>query len=307
MIKIIKNDINMSLIPPSLYGQKPYRVIEQGLAISTSSKKEMEQLIGEFLVANRFNTEDVYLRLDLFVDANQQQLHLLEINSRLVDGWGASLNLARAAGHTVNCSGVNFPRWWHIPQNNLAYGAEFNLALAEVKNLGVEIAEVKNLSQVPRVYYYGWDRPLNIKCGLAPAYGFEAENKHRLVDFSEIWQGENVKIPQGYSIAKTPWEDIPQEQVIFKFVEKNSSDSQRAGKNVFYPDEIGKGRFAKQCYERGTLIAQDFVEPLEEKGGISQLVLLTAGATVVTGYVLWAPKGTRVITDAFWHGPLMWD
>ena len=103
-----------------------------------------------------------------------------------------------------------------------------------------------------------------------------------------------------------PWEEIPKEQVVWKFCEKNSADSLRAKTNIVYPQEAGRGKFVRQCYQRKSVIAQDLVPTLVTGDAMCQLILLAAGGKIVTGYTLWAPSGTRVITDAYAHGPLVW-
>ncbi|MFH1621017.1 MAG: hypothetical protein ABIB04_02945 [Patescibacteria group bacterium] len=313
-IQIIETTINHDLLPKSLYGDKPYRVDGKGLIIPHSFKHEIEKLLNKFLATRLFDKQGVFLRLDLFIDPELDRIHLLEINSRLVDGWGASFNIIRAAGEKVEelsvvASRALFPPFWYLPLSNRVYRNDFDFVLRELNLLGVSVLEAKTLGDIPPsewVYYYGWDRPKNNRPRLAPSSGYEIENKVHLADFSQTWHGDQVRIPRGYSRGNTVWDDIPREQVIFKFCEKQCPDSRRAGSNVLYPKEVGRGRFTKQCYNRGTIVAQDIVSSLEFEDRICQLVLLTSGETVITGYVLWAPRMARVITDAYEHGPLLW-
>jgi len=314
-MQVVEFPFDIAQFPTSLYGGKPFHVGNVGLELPCSIKTETERLIKEFLGICQFGVESVYLRLDLFVDPNLKKVHLLEINSRLVDGWGTAFSLSQAGGQRIeevlyDAKAAQFPALWHLPYNNEVYRNDFDFALRELNHLGVSATETAVLDEVPAgewLYYYGWDRPKEEKL-LAPCFGYEIEDKIHLTRFSRAWQGEQVKIPLGYSVCKEAWEDIPRERVIFKFCEKYGKDSKRARTSVLYPKEVGKGRFARQCYMRGTIVAQDLVAPFKARDErICQLVLLTSGARVITGYVIWAPLGTRVITDAYEHAPLIWS
>ncbi len=140
--------------------------------------------------------------------------------------------------------------------------------------------------------------------------GLLITQKHRVFCVGFIWIfcpiDTNVRIPRGYSVCDVAWEDIPRDRAIFKFCEKHSKDSDRAGTSVLYPEAVGKGRFTRQCYQRGTIVAQDLVPTLEANDKICQVILLTDAHAIITGYVLWAPRGTRIITDAYEHAPLIW-
>jgi hypothetical protein len=312
-IQIVEFPFDTTLFPSSLYGNKPYRVGNTGLNVPRSFKYEAERLIQKFLATSKFGTEGAYLRLDFFVDPNLEEIHLLEVNSRLVDGWGAGFSLARAAGQKLEeisaaAGRAEFPSLWHLPASNRVYRNDFDFAIRELCKLGISVTEIKSVGSIllgEWIYYYGWDRPEQV-LWIAPSSGYEIENKVHLARFSQAWQGEQVKIPRGYSICNTAWENIPRDRVIFKFCEKHGEDSERARTSVLYPEEVGKGRFAKQCYGRGTIMAQDLVPTLEVDDKICQLILLASGKAVVTGYVIWAPRGTRIITDAYEHAPLIW-
>ena len=314
-IQIVEFSFDKAQFPVSLYGNKPYNVGNIGLNIPRCIKEEAERLVQEFLTACQFEAERIYLRLDFFVDPNLKEIYLLEVNSRLVDGWGAAFSLARVAGQGIeeisaHAYRAKFPHLWHLPFSNRVYQSDFDFALHELNQLGVSVSELETLggqSSGEWVYYYGWDRPDKKGLRIAPSLGYEIENKVHLARFSREWRGRLVKIPLGYSVYGSVWEDIPREWVIFKFCEKHGKDSERAGKSVLYPDEVGKGRFVKQCYARGTIVAQDLITPLKVNDKICQLILLTNHAEVIAGYVLWAPRGTRIITDAYEHAPLIWS
>ena len=313
-IKVVDVSFDRNLFPKSLYGDKPYRLSNVGLSLSRDIKEETEDLVRHFLEMNRFVTEGVFLRLDLFVDPNLEAVHLLEINSRLVDGWSAGFSLARVAGQKPdelrrNASLANFPRYWHLPFANRVYRSDFDFALRELNDLGVPAVEISDFSGCPEgewIYYYGWDRPEGNDVLTAPRWGYEIENKIHLARFSRAWQGRQVGVPLGYCHDVAVWDEVPRDRVVFKFCEKHGKDSERAGTSVLYPSEVRKGRFVKGCYGRGTIVAQDMIHSFEIDRNVCQLVLLLSGATVVTGYVLWAPRRTRIITDAYAHAPLLW-
>jgi hypothetical protein len=312
-IQVVEFPFDKTQFPSSLYGSKPYRVGNIGLTMPRNIKHEAEQLVQEFLSVCQFKKEEVYLRLDFFVDPNLEEVHLLEINSRLVDGWGAAFSLAKAGGQNIeevaaDARRADFPHYWHLPFSNRVYRNDFDFALRELNQLGVDASELPTLNGKTDewIYYYGWDRPETNDALIAPQFGYEIENKIHLARFSRVWRGERVKVPLGYSLGTAAWEEIPRDQVVFKFCEKHSEDSDRARTSILYPDEVGKGRFARQCYGRGTIVAQDLVPTLESDGRICQLILLASSAAVIGGYVLWASHGTRIITDAYEHAPLVW-
>lgn len=314
-IQIVEFPFDRTMFPASLYGNKPYRVGNIGLMMPRRIKQEVERFVQEFLVVCKFGAEGVYLRLDLFVDPNLGEVHLLEVNSRLVDGWGAAFGLARIGGQGIEeISGdarrAGFPSLWHLPLSNRVYRNDFDFTLQELEQLGVSATELATLDggEIGEwIYYYGWDRPKGNGLLIAPSSGYEIENKVHLARFSQVWQGERVKIPIGYSVCSVAWEEIPRDRVIFKFCEKHGEDSERARASVLYPNEVGRGRFVQQCYARGTIVAQDLVESFEAGDKICQLILLTSGKAVIAGYVLWAPRGTRIITDAYEHAPIVWS
>ena len=139
-----------------------------------------------------------------------------------------------------------------------------------------------------------------------PTLRFELEHKLLLAEFSSVWTGNHIKIPRCF-YSPIYWDLIPKDRVVWKFCQKYSADSQRARTNIVYPDELGRGKFIRQCYQRKSVIAQELVPSLEVENATCQLILLAAEGKVITGYALWAPRGTRVITDAFSHGPLLWS
>lgn len=297
-------------LPRSLYGGWEYKVGSLGLTLTTKVLEELHQFLRAYLNFCGYAEDGVYLRLDAFVDAGSGSLRILEINSRFVDGWGSALNLCRLTDILVDRKHLKFPRFWHLPESNKQYRAEFDLARAELALLGVATEEVERGHARPDspIYYYAWGaqdrRP---ETGIFPAYGYELEDKTKLARFTRVWRGEIVTIPRCYIHPEDPWSSIPQAEVIFKFCEKGSPDAQTAGKSVMYARDIGKGKFARRCYERGTLIAQELVETVHHNGGLCQVIVMTCGAQPITGYVLWALEGTRVINDSSTHGPLKFD
>jgi hypothetical protein len=178
-IQISEFPFDRTIFPESLYGNKPYRVGNIGFKMARSIKEEADHLIQEFLAASSFETQGVYLRLDFFIDPSLEAIHLLEVNSRLVDGWGAALSLARAGGQGIEelSAGIDraqFPSLWHLPFSNRLYRNDFDFALRELNQLGASVAEVKELGATTSndwVYYYGWDRPGKNASQIAPSLG----------------------------------------------------------------------------------------------------------------------------------------
>ncbi|MDO8584280.1 MAG: hypothetical protein Q7R83_03830 [bacterium] len=313
LIDLVPLSIDASRFPCSLFAGHPFRLGGPGLSICRSVKAEAEACVQAYVRAAGCGTEGVFLRLDLFIAPERDRVAILEVNGRLVDGWGTAFQLAFAGGQprdeVVAAAGAGmFPRCWRLSRHNRAYKNDFAFTLRTLCELGVSVEE--QVDDAKRedgssVYFYGWDRPQEDR-SLVPAHAFQIERKEHLARFSRDWHGRSVTVPLGYHRTCAAWDEIPRDRVIFKFCEKGSDDSLRAGTSVVYPSESGRGRFARQCYERGTVMAQQMVPTIEIGGKMCQLVLLTSASRVLAGYVLWAPCGTRVITDAYEHAPLIW-
>ena len=103
MIRVIACSLKRDIIPTSLYAGRPYHVTGTGLELPRIMKQETERFIEEFVdyyyfhkhpvfggrPSHRYNTKETYMRIDFFVDPSLDYLHLLEVNSRFVDGWGS--------------------------------------------------------------------------------------------------------------------------------------------------------------------------------------------------------------------------
>lgn len=324
-VKIAEFEVDSAIIPASVYHdgrtEMPHRVTTSGLALSYGAFREVAQFIKMFSrdAMPDGNTAQHYFRLDAFFDPRSETLQLLEVNARFVDGWGIALNLSRAAGHTLmqhkDDIDVDFPCIWQLEDER--YRGEFELAIKEI-NLMNRYREhrsncVENGPDYQRnlteIYWYGYHAPRALKRVrmVAPRDGELLDNKMTLANFAAKWKGSVLQIPTFHSHEVCAWGQLP-EKVIFKFINKLGPEARRAHASVLYRDQIGSGRFAKRCYENGSLIAQDLVEGMEVCAGgesVLQAVILAVDDGPLTGYTLGAPKGTRIVNDSFTHGPLV--
>lgn len=109
---------------------------------------------------------------------------------------------------------ADFPSRWYIPSSNSAYQKDLDFTIQQLNRFGVAATELTNLDSASNewIYYYGWDRPKKYASRrLAPNLGYEIENKTHLAEFSQTWHGKQVKIPLGYSVVDTVWEEIPRD------------------------------------------------------------------------------------------------
>ncbi len=300
-------DINTRILPTSVYGNEPYLAQSLGGVVSGQVISELRVLLERFVsFCSVKKLPHVFFRIDGFF--NSEGLHVLEVNARFVDGWGIALNLSRAANISIPQEHLLFPELWHLPQAQKLYRNEFNLLRRELSFLGLHSKEVGTgaLGKGSPVYCYGFDYPERNEGNLlVPIYGKELDDKLMLARFSWEWHGVLVKIPLGYYKTLCDWEDVPK-NAIFKFRDKHGTESIKARGSVFYEDQLPRGNFLEQCYNREALIAQDLVVPCFTDDGrtIAQIEIQCCGTEPVCGYALFAPKGTRVVNDRYVHGPV---
>jgi hypothetical protein len=222
------------------------------------------------------------------------KLAVVEIGRSFPDGWGAALNLSRAAGIDIKPT-PDFPGRFVLQDE--AYRAELELLIAELGS-GRIIADSEPV-EGGSAFVYGYTDP-------------ELDDKRILAEFARGWSGGPVVIPQFYTPEDTAWADIP-EGVYLKFVDKQGPEAQRARFSVLRGKPEGKARFLRQCYEAGKLIAQQEIEGIGMKGEPympagqegenprAQVILLSQGAPI-TGYVQYSDKA--IINDDSVRGPL---
>ncbi len=100
-----------------------------------------------------------------------------------------------------------------------------------------------------------------------------------------------------YSVENSRWEDVPTD-VVFKFREKYGERSREARYSVARRAQVGKGKFMRKCYNEGSAIAQDYLDPLRfEDGSATQAIIMCSRAVPVVGYLQVAPQGIFVIND----------
>lgn len=275
MLTVRTFPLDDSIVAKRIYRDYPHQTTTVGCVIAEPARRELASFLEEFL---RFINcgENLYLRLDVFL--NGGVLNVIEINVELQDGWGVALNLLRASG--------NKPKPFNgavLPPEIIAYSEdyipEFELAQREFATIGhtMQIVGWRERQGVPSKSKY--------------------DDKLYLADFSRLWRGSLVHVPPMYSVENTVWEDLPYDAV-FKFREKYGEASRKARYSVARRVDIGKGKFMRQCYNAGTAIAQEYIEPLRlDDGSATQAIILCAGATPMTGYLQVAPQSIFVIND----------
>ncbi len=293
-----------TLVAPCIYRSDPHRATSLGVSLAGEYRQELRRLLTEFLEHNQAPETGVYLRLDCFLQP-EENLAIIEINASFVDGWGTALNLSRAAGHPLNLAGISFPEVW--TSRELAYRPELQLAVSELQLGGARRVEVlepdEALASKREVYWYGRFENYAGFPLVRPAAGIRLDNKTLLARFSREWNGRLITIPPFYLSDQTPWEQIPPD-VVFKLC--NKSEDPR--NSIRFRDELGNGKYFRRMYKEGGAVAQQRITPLTLRGGEpTQLIILAIGSKPVTGYLQIAQPGTRVINDNSVHGPLVFE
>ncbi len=307
MIQLNRFPLKSELVAPNIYGRYLHRTTDLGVLVPEEHRSELRRFLHEFLRFSGYPEKGVYLRVDAFM--NQGQLQIIEINAHFVDGWGIALNLARAAGRPVELNGASFPEIWTT--SNEIYRPELELACQELTLQGYRCRTMPYDEVLQRtdteVYWYGRfnryrDYPL-----VRPTFGQDLDNKYNLARFSWQWESALVEIPLYYSQEVTDWDELPR-NVVFKFCDKAGPEVARARSSVLYRDQIGKGKFVRQCYRAETAVAQEVIRPTRlDDGSLTQLIVMAAGSEPLTGYLQVVPAGTRIINDNSTHGPLIFD
>ncbi len=262
-------------------------------------KAELQEFLTQFLASAGAPDHGVYLRVDAFFD--ELCLKIIEINACFVDGWGIALNLTRAANHPVYLSHVRFPTLWVVEEKLYRPEAELacdELRLHDQQARVIRPGELKQMKKQPLVYWYGRSRDYP---NIVPAGGPSLDNKLHLARFSRGWQGDLVHTPHCHWNEATPWDELPPDGVV------KPCDKDRA--NSVQVSNISSHRLPvhlRQLYEAGKIVVQERIEPyLTPHGSPTQLIIMTAGARPIAGYLQIARPGTFCITDNSTHGPLL--
>ncbi len=263
------------IVATCIYRDYPHQTTNVGCVVGEATQRELRLFLKGFLRYLRCE-DHLFLRIDAFLAG--EVLNVIEINVELQDGWGVALNLLRASG--------NKPKHWNgatLPVEIIArsedYIPEFTLAAHEFATLGHTMQVVRSHEQHQVLAKSVYD------------------DKLFLAEYSQSWCGTLVHVPKMYSIQNTTWEHIPKD-VVFKFREKYGETSRAARYSVATREQIGRGKFMRQCYDAGSAIAQDRIEPLRlEDGSSTQAIILCSGATPVVGYLQVAPKDVFIIND----------
>lgn len=275
MPKVRSFPLDNAIVAKRIYRDYPHQTTTVGCIIEEPMRRELASFLEGFLRFIQCD-ENIFLRLDVFL--NDGVLNIIEINVELQDGWGVALNLLRASGNKPKpFNGAVLPA--EIIVYNEDYTPEFQLAQSEFAVLG----------HIMRIV--GWQERRGI-----PSKS-KYDDKLFLAQYSRIWRGTLVHVPCMYSVENTAWEDLP-EDVVFKFREKYGDASRKARYSVARREQIGKGKYMRQCYNTATAVAQKYIEPLRlEDGSATQAIILCSGATPLMGYLQVAPQGVFVIND----------
>ncbi len=302
MITLKAFDMDRTVVAPSIYQGTTHRITERGIALSPGVVGELRRTLCAY---NRFiGARAPYYRIDAYFD--HESLSILEINAAFVDGWGTALNLARASKIAIDNERLQFP--YHFATLEDAYQPELELFVKELEYRREERAEVWDFGDWPwentPIYVYG-RMPYDDTLLVLPHQGLRLDDKRNLARFQlgrqEALERGSVRIPQHYMAPETPWDRIPSNAVL-KFCDKGGAEARKARLSVLIGKPTGKAKFLRQCYEAGSLIAQEYVPPFVDDGNNTQLVILVVGDEPVTGYVQYSTK--QIINDNSVHGPL---
>lgn len=267
--------VDEAVVAPCIYKGFPHETTPVGLVVERTVREELQAFLQQFIDFVGCE-KGQFLRMDAFV--SDAGLTVIEINVELQDGWGVALNLLRASGHTpVFGDGVRLPS--EIIVYSEDYLPEFRLAQGEFKLLGhsIELPCWRERPSIPQKS--------------------EFDSKVYLAKFSDLWQGHHVRIPAMYWADKTPWEELP-EDVVFKFCHKYGEQAVKARFSVATREQVGRGKFMRQCYADGHAIAQQRVATTSlEDGSRVQAIILASGQVPVTGYLQVESTGRFIIND----------
>jgi len=308
-VRFVRFPLDEAVVAPTIYRRRertgpvgyeyvdqPNIVTAEGVVLEEQVTSELDRLLagyGEFT-----GRPGITSRTDLLPVRGPQdgrvRLAVIEIGRSFPDGWGAALNLSRAAGIVVEPA-PDFPERFVLRDE--AYRPELELLVAELGG-GRSIA-TGDEAPGEGAFVYGYTDPT-------------LDDKRLLAEFARDWSGDWVIVPQFYSAEDTAWADIPPD-VYLKFVDKQGPEAQRARFSVLRGKPEGKARFLRQCYEAGTLIVQREAEGIGMNGDPyipagepcenprAQVILLSQGAPI-TGYVQYSDKA--IINDDSVRGPL---
>ncbi len=266
--------LDSTVVAQSIYGDMPHLVEPLGLTLSSDIAEELNTFMSDFVSFVQIsNVPEKFFRLDLYLEG--ENVYVIEINVEVADGWGVSLNLLRAADRLLNreVSGL-FPKQIPTFPNDLRV-VEFELACSEFEEYGHVAKVVFNKSRI-------FD---------------ELDNKIYLTRFSQVWQGDLVKVPKTYSIEVCSWEDVPAD-VYLKFTDKFCTEAIKSRYSAKPRSELGKARQIKKLYHAGLAIAQERIDSyrLPDNRQV-QAVVMCSGANPVTGYIQIAAPERQVIND----------
>ncbi len=283
MISVKELCLNLDVLAITVYKDFSHKTTSTGVLISEKIREELIFFLKQFQKKTEYQFEDLFFRIDAFI--GKGFINIIEINVELQDGWGVSLNLLRAADIKLPLyPNLRMPKIF-IDYHN-GYRPEFELACRELQLLGLsaKIISATEYEDDPKPIY-----PLK----------HDLDSKIHLARFSveEQWSNQYIKIPRMYYSKITPWDELP-EDIVFKFCNKYGPEAIRARYSVIKRKDAGKAKFVKECYEKGSLIAQDRIEPLTlEDGSVTQVVIMCAGSQPVTGYLQVSPPQTIIIND----------
>ena len=324
MISLERFATKRDQVAPVIYGAEPHLTTDDGVVIGP----EVVNGIREFL--RQYNQlvkapPHPYYRIDAYFSKGERgdALDILEVNAAFVDGWGTALNLARASDIHLNRDLLRFPK--SFVSLDSVYLPELRLFVSELEHLGIggnTICEsLSELGADESAYVYGrFGGRGQIHY---PMDGVRIDNKMNLARFSQQWdpqRASKIRIPKhfvgcdGLSIEPTLWDDIAKVQrngfpfeagplnVVLKFCDKGGPECAKYRKSVIVGIPEGKNKYLRKCYECGTVIAQEYIQPQKFQSDNCQLVILAIGDEPVTGYVQYSPK--NIINDNSVHGPL---
>ena len=288
--------LNESILADSIYGEHPHTIRAVCQFLEDEIKSGIECFLEQY---SQFLGMDArvpsYFQIDSVI--REGKVHIIEVNTQWLDGFGTGLNLARAAGYPVKSkNGLWFPTKWSCKNKN--YLPEIRLAQAELSlvngNDSYEIVPYESVSSASDpVFIYGIEKDL--EAVHFPRNGYSLDSKIHLAKFSRIWMANNpsskVIIPNMYHKDEYPWDALP-ESVVLKLL--NKFDQSDLRKKLGRPVLFGKKSMCRKFYEDGSLIAQQMLAEVD-----TMSIIMCVGAIPITGYTQFRSlnERDRIIND----------
>ena len=293
-IETIAKIVYPDAIPCSSYFEMAFNFTDLGFKIPKTTLFELQSLLEVYINEIAGFGQKIMLRIDAYLGSDGS-ITILDINSDFFNGWGTALAINRAFNISPGIpKDFNFPKFWDCSENP-DYLPELKTSVKELNLLGFDVQELtKKTIDYSKNNVYNYCR-------------FQADsskdNKMNLAYLKtmSLTKSKNVSIPNIYSVENTPFDKIPK-RFILKSIDKSKTGLRNSV--IFGNDCLGKKPMGQ--YNRGIYLAQQWIDPYFVDGGRpTQLVFLTCGSAVATGYAQIAKPGRKSINDNSIIAPIL--